>query len=297
METYIQNNQQELEAVPLFPPNLPDADDPDLIQVTVWKCMYLPAIYVPLLLSAGGYSIKQVWNLLPPAILQRQEMEICAPLLHWLQAASTGTPLQNPLQMGAPAIATTMHAPPADETLLTHCHDILHQVIPHLAAPSPTIESALSQVAAALIVQTNDSRQAREQKAAQDSELKLPSDRFKVTLPVLLEYLQMQDENNLSPIWHRWSNCTKKQELQVLRDSLDSFARSAEAFSTSVPVVTARLVQDLLDFNFLGQSVEDIKSGFHPFIVSDGNAENRQANIETACLYGWITAGEASITP
>jgi hypothetical protein len=297
MEVYMQNNQQELDEVPLFPPNLlPDADDPDLIQVTVRKCMYLPAIYVPLFLSAGGYSIKQVWDLLPTAILQRQEMEVCAPLLRWLQAASTGTPLQNPLQMGAPAIATTMHAPPADEALLTNRHNILHQVLPHLAAPSSTIESALSQVAAALIVQTNDTRQAREQKAAQDSEPKLPSDRFKVTLPVLLEYLQVQDENDLPPIWHRWSNCTKKQELQVLRDSLDSFARSADAFSTSVPVVTARLVQDLLEFNFLGQSVDDIKSGFQPFIVSDGNAENRQANMETARLYGLITAGEASIT-
>jgi hypothetical protein len=295
-ENYMRNNQQELDDLPLFPPNLPDADDPDLIQVTVRKCMYLPAAYVPLLLSAGGYSIKQVWNLLPPAILQRQEMEICAPLLCWLQAASTGTPLQNPLQMGAPATATIVRAPPADEALLTHRQNILHQLLPHLAAPSPTIESALSQVAAALIVQTNDSRQAREQKAAQDTEPKLPSERFKVTLPVLLEYLQVQDENDLPPIWHRWSNCTKKQELQVLRDSLDSFARSADAFSTSVPVVTARLVQDLLEFNFLGQSVDDIKGGLHPFIVSDGNAENRQANLETARLYGLITAGEASIT-
>jgi hypothetical protein len=273
-ETYMLNNQPELEAAPLFPPNLPDPDDPDLIQVTVQKFMYLPAAYVPLFLSAGGYSIKQVWNLLPPAILQRQEMEVCAPLLRWLQATSTGTPLQNPLQMGAPAIVITMHAPPADETLLTHHHNILHQVLPHLAAPSPTIESALSQVAAALIVQTNNSRQAREQNAAQDNEPKQPSDRFKVTLPVLLEYLQVQDENNLPPIWHRWSNCTKKQELQVLRDSLDSFARSVDAFSSSVPVVTARLVQDLLEFNLLGQSVDNIKSSFHPFIVSDGNAEN-----------------------
>jgi len=41
----------------------------------------------------------------------------------------------------------------------------------------------------------------------------------------------------------------------------------------------ARLVQDLLNFNFVGDSADDIKLGFHPFIILDGTAEQCHANI------------------
>jgi hypothetical protein len=57
-------------------------------------------------------------------------------------------------------------------------------------------------MAAALVGQTNDNWQAWELKATQELEPKLPLDRFKVTLPILLKYLQVQDEANLPQIWH-----------------------------------------------------------------------------------------------
>ncbi len=60
-------------------------------------------------------------------------------------------------------------------------------MLPGLAAPSPTLESALMQMATALVAQTKDNRQAQEQKIAEDKAEKLPSDRFTVTLPVLME--------------------------------------------------------------------------------------------------------------
>jgi hypothetical protein len=82
--------------------------------------------------------------------------------------------------------------------------------------------------------------------------------------------------------------------MQVFRDGLDAFARSSTAYSTSMPVVTPRLTQDMLNFNFIGQSADDLKGGLHPFIISDGNAEHRQNNVEVARLYGLLTAGDAT---
>lgn len=134
----------------------------------------------------------------------------------------------------------------------------------------------------------------QEQKQALEAEPKLPSSRFSVTLPVLLEFLQVANEMDLPPIWHSWSNCSKHQEVQVLRDALDAFARTANAFSTLVPIVTAHLVQDLLTFQFLGQSIDDIKTGLHPFIIMDRNAEHCQVNTKMAHLYGLLTAGDAA---
>jgi hypothetical protein len=176
---------------------------------------------------------------------------------------------------------------------LSHRHEILHQVLPALSAPPQSLETALTQMATAIIAQTNDQRQVREQRVAEEQEAKLPSTRFTVTLPVLMEYLHIDDERNLPEIWHNWSNCTKRQELQVLRNTLDVFARTPDAYSTTVPLVSARLTQDMLNFNFVSHSVDDLSSGLHPFLISDSNTEQRQSNLEVARLYGLLTSGEA----
>lgn len=66
----VMHNLNLLTVSPVFPPSLPDPDDPDTIHITTHRMMYLPAVYVPLLLSSSGYTICQVWDILYPAILQ-----------------------------------------------------------------------------------------------------------------------------------------------------------------------------------------------------------------------------------
>jgi hypothetical protein len=198
------------------------------------------------------------------ALLQRNDVVSCTPLIQLMRATSSGTTLADPMRIGPPATAIPLQIPPSDEALLLHCHEVLNKALPHLAAPPASPENALSQMATALIVQTNDSRIARDQKIVQDAATKLPSDCFTVTLPVLMEYLQVGNEADLPQIWHNWPNCAKRLEAQVLRDTLDAFARSPDAFSSALPVVMARLVQDLLAFNFIGMSSEDIKWGCTP---------------------------------
>jgi hypothetical protein len=281
---------------PILPVILPNAADATIEEVRTRKFAYLPAAYVPLFLNTNGYTPTQVWDLLIPALTQRQELMTCQPLLTWLRAASVGTAVALPNHVGPPTITANYIAPTADENLLLQRNKTLSQALPQLNAPAQSLETALSNMATALINQTNDQRHVREQKAMLEASPKLPSDRFNVTLPVLLDLLQIANEDDLPVLWHRWANCTKKQEVQVLRDSLDAYAISAEAFSPGVPIITLRLVQDLLSFNFLGQSADDIKSGLHPFIITDGNAESRQANAEIARIYGLINATEATFS-
>jgi hypothetical protein len=288
---YMLENLEELQAMPLFPAALDNEEETEIIRPR--NFMFLPAAYASLLLRSTGYTALEVWEVLYPAMEQRQDLEICLPLLQWLQVASSSTVRAN-AQVGDPENVVTLMVPAADEKLLAHMHSVVHQILPGLSAPPASLESALAQMATALIAQTNDSRQAREQRLADKKAEKLPSDRFTVTLPVLMEYLQVEDERNLPEIWTRWSNCTKRQEMQVLRDALDAFARSPDAYSSSVPIVTARLTQDMLNFNFVGQSADDLKGGLHPFIIADGNAEHRQNNLEVARLYGLLTAGDAT---
>jgi hypothetical protein len=147
-------------------------------------------------------------------------------------------------------------------------------------------------MAVAVTQSTNDNRQAREAKAAKASEPKLPSEKFSVTLQ---DYLQIADERQLPPLWPQWANCSKRQEYSVITEQLQAYARSADAFSTCIPVASTKLVQDLLQFIFVGESADDIRTGIQPFMVADGSAEHRQANLELARTYGLLAAGEQSI--
>jgi hypothetical protein len=110
----------------------------DAKEITTRNLMFLSAIYAPLLLNSHGYSLRQVWDILNPAIVQRNEQVVCAPLLNWLRVASTGIPSPNPLEMNDPSITKQITAPPADELLLAHHHAILHQALPGLTVPPQT---------------------------------------------------------------------------------------------------------------------------------------------------------------
>jgi hypothetical protein len=84
--------------------------------------MHVPAMYVPLIQSSTGYTIKQAWDILYPSLTRRQEVDICRPLIQWLQMPSTGTGLVNPLEAGVPAEALVISLLALDNKLIAHHH-------------------------------------------------------------------------------------------------------------------------------------------------------------------------------
>jgi hypothetical protein len=274
----------------LLPPIAPN--DVQVTETTTRYLMYLPARYVPLLLDSRGYTIKQTWDLLYPALVTNQDLLNCESLIYWFRVASSGVVMPN--QQGQnvvrpPCLALSLLSPPADSDLISHRNAILYQVLPGLKDTSIGLEAALCQMAAALMAQTNDNRLARDQREAEANEPKLPSSKFTVTLPVLIGYLESVDERNLPVLWHQWANCSKRQEFHVLKEVLDSFAHNPEAFSSTLPIISSKLVQDILSFVFVGDSADDIKTGLQPFVIADGTAEHRQANLEDSRLYGLLS--------
>jgi len=202
-----------------------------------------------------------------------------------------GTPVpNNPNDIGPTSAITDLVPPLEDQDLISHRHRILKQVLPAVYQPAQSLELAITQMAAAVTQSTNNNRLAREEKAARANEPKLPSDKFMRTLPILLQYLKVADEANLPQLWHEWANCNKKQEFLVLDNLLQSYSRGPEAFSVSTPIVTLRLVQDLISFSFVAESSDDLKSGLQSFIIADGSAEHRQANMELARTFGLINS-------
>jgi len=272
------------------------ADEPDATQVVTRTMMYLPARYVPLLLNPSGYTLRQTWEVLYTAIVAANDAGPCTALINWLRVATTSAATANdPTTLGPSRLSVTLQAPLADEQLITHRLRILKTVLPGLYRPPQALEQAITQMAVAVTHNTNETRIAREEKAARQAEPKLPSDRFTVTLAILQNYLQIGDEINLPPLWHKLANCTKKQDFNVLSEMLHVYSRSQDKFSSCAPIASTKLVQDIVNFNFVSETLDDIKTGIQPFIIADASAEHRQQNLEIARTFGLLNSGEHAL--
>jgi hypothetical protein len=85
---YMRTHLNELEVAPgVF--SIPPPGHEDSSMVTVRGMMILPSKYVPFLIQGRGYTPSEVWNLLPPLLIDDDCAEDCLPLLDWLRAAST----------------------------------------------------------------------------------------------------------------------------------------------------------------------------------------------------------------
>jgi hypothetical protein len=153
-------------------------------------------------------------------------------------------------------------------------------------------------MATAIAHQTDEARSARESKILEDETPKLPSavDKFKHTLHILLRLLNLDDEEELPILWHEWANCGKKQELPILQHLSDNFAQSPDRFIAKSPVITPKLVQDLVVFHFIGDHRDDVMTGLSPFNVIDGGEAHRKHTLELAKLQGTLYHSEIGFT-
>jgi hypothetical protein len=153
----------------------------------------------------------------------------------------------------------------------------MNLLLPGLSHISDGLEHAITTMATAIAQQTYEARDARESKQLEAETPKLPStvDKFKHTLHILLKLLNVDDEDALPPWWHEWANCGKKQELSILKDLLDNYAQSQDHFSTRAPIITPKLIQDLIAFNFIGDHRDDVMTGLSPFNVIEGGGDSQ----------------------
>ncbi len=84
----------------------------------------------------------------------------------------------------------------------------------------------------------------------------------------------------------------KKQDFIILRDVLETFAESNQAFIDKAPIISAKLKEDLLTFTFHGSTRDDYGTGLSPFAIMDGNEFNHSQNIKLAKTYGLLATSD-----
>lgn len=245
----------------------------------------LPLKYASLLLSPRGYTPKEAYARLSEALAVDNVPEITTPIVDWLRVSLHSTHQNN---QGPPANAITMTAPFVDEDLIAHRSPVINALLPNRTAPSQGLEAALSQFATAVTTQTIEDRNHRLARELERDAPTTPANKFGMLLDSLLNLLNVQEEAQLPEFWFQFAAAKKKQEFGILREALESYSRSDQAFVSLAPIATPKLHSDLSTVTFVADHYDDLKTGIQPFMVMDGSEEYRASALELSRSFGML---------
>jgi len=263
----------------------------NVIPITTRQLMYLPTKYAPLLISNQGYTPQEVWGRLLPQMQQDGLLVAAAPIVAWLRVTLHATAPQN---TGPPATSITLKVPALNQDLSQHRTQI--RILTGLGGLTPGFEASLATMANALVMQNNEARNTRMAKELERDQPTLPSAKFNMLFSSLKQMLNVAEEENLPEFWFALAAAPKKQEFSTVRDYLDKYARSPNAFLAVAPIPNPKLLTDLTSATFVADNDDDIKTGIQPFIAMDGSAAYRQATQELARSYTVLAERDVSLS-
>jgi hypothetical protein len=267
------------------------AQNGNVIQIAIRPVTYLPTKYAPLLISNRGYTPQEVWGLLLPRLQQDNMLADAAPIVAWLRATLHATPPNNG---NPPATTITITAPFMDHNLNAHRSQI--RILTGLGSLSTGVETSLTAVANVLVAHSAEARTARLVNEMERDQPVLPSAKFNMLFASLKSMLNVQEENTLPEFWFTLAAAPKKQEFSTVRDFLDNYSRSANAFLAVAPIPTPKLLTDLTSVTFVADNDDDLKTSIQPFVAMDGSAAYRQATQEMARAYTVLAERDVSLS-
>ena len=252
----------------------------------------IPGYYAALLLQRRGVSAKVAYQEIQGTMQARDELALCRDVLIWLRAACTargGGGLQN----GVPVVyhpLAAVHVPAAVYQYHTSkvCADL-----PALGDPSASSTELTGMLVGALraLTQTtggatgNDDRSGRDPKSIQDV--------YRETFSTLTRYCNVEQAEDVAPVWRRLANCSKSEQHTILTQEFQRVCGERRlATNIYVPVVTTALKQMILGFQFVGHGVDDLGSGCQPFQVAYSGGANHIDALEAASLSNQLTQGD-----
>jgi len=81
----------------------------------------------------------------------------------------------------------------------------------------------------------------------------------------------------------------------VVRQALEAYSKSPQAFISQVPIPTPKLVSDVTTVTLVADHDDDLKTGLQPFVVMDGSEEFRLASLKIAQSYMVLTEQQLSL--
>jgi hypothetical protein len=278
--------------IPLGPYN---EVDPDTEVICPRNTQLVPCKYAAILIHRRRLKAKQAYQELVGAIRADGALESCPDVLAWLRAACTARGGVG-VQSGIPSVLhplTPVHLPPEVYQYVTQK---VQSDLPGIGTTAGTVPESTATLVGALRALTRGVdgddgfvRTAREPKTIAEA--------YKETHRVLLRFCNVENVNDVAPVWKRLANCHKGEQQTLLTQELQKVC-GAKGLSTAlyVPVVTTTLKQMIVGLQFAGHSADDLGTGCQPFLLAyAGKAHHMQVTAASA-VADQLSQGEHSAT-
>ena len=262
--------------------------DEDTVMARPRYLQLLPTRYAALLVHRDGLSPKAAYMELAGAIHADGNDLACADVLTWLRASFTARgggaqPLDSLVLHTFPAV----HLPQLVYAYVTS------KVAADLPALRPREGGGDAILAAQLaLIAAGGGHGLRDDGDRVERGPKTVRDAYKETFPLLLRFNRVDQAEDVAPIWARLANSHKSEHQTILHQE---FARVCTARGLApelhCPVVTTKLKQMVLSFQFAGTGPDDLATGLSPFLVTYAGARDYYQAQEAASVTHQLDQG------
>lgn len=264
--------------------------DANTVVVRPRHVQLLPTRYAALLVHRDGLSPKAAYSELAGAIHADGNEVACADVLTWLRAAFTARG-GGGAQSGDSVLLHALPAVHLPHLVYTFVSSKVASDLPALRPREPGRgEGGLDAVA--LLAAAGIPPVPTGGGGSGDRTPKTVRDAYKETFPLLLRFNRVDQAEETAPIWARLANSHKSEHQTILQQE---FAKVCVARGLApelhCPVVTTKLKQMVLSFNFAGTGPDDLASGLSPFLVTYAGAKDYYQAQEAASVTHQLDQG------
>lgn len=230
--------------------------------------MVVPPAYVPLVMANPTMTPQQMWNMLYAQIVADNNEVACAPLLTWLQVASTYRPqAAGALNPEPPAVHGLPLVPPiADAILQERTWEKTTSILPSLRERTGTAAMAYTTTLMALQQEFAAQRRDQAARAAAASAPKTVGDKYPQLVPLLCRVCEVATEAQLPALWSVVANSSKKEAVTAMQSWMDSRAVQPGATGVS-PIISPEIYEVIASGKIASQDLDDLTSGLSIFLV------------------------------
>ncbi|KAI2501865.1 hypothetical protein MHU86_12630 [Fragilaria crotonensis] len=258
--------------------------DPETEVVRPRHLQLVPGRLAAILVHRRRVRAKQAYQELYGVIQAEGGLDAYADVLAWLRAACTargGGGAQNTVPSVMHAFAPIVHLPPE---VYGYMAAKVQGDLPALATRADTGGTTEALLGAIRALSAPRGRAADEAEGDPGArEPKSVADTYRETYRTLLRFGNVDNVNELAPVWHRLANCHKSEQHVVLTQEFHKVCMS-RGLSTEYysPIVTTSLKQMVVGLQFIGHGPDDLSSGCQPFLVSYSGTTNHYQAVAAA---------------
>lgn len=248
----------------------------------------IPTKYAAALVHRDGIAPATAYHEVSGMLEADGATESCADVLTWLRVACTARGGAGELA-AIPAVAHGFTLLLLPEVVSDYVADKVARDLPGRHAreqPGPAWDQMVHAVQQ-LATTTGAGAREREPKGVAEA--------YRETYPVLLRYCQVQNVDEVAPIWKRLANGTKGEQQSIIQQEMTRVC-GGRGLTPDLycPVVTTGLKQMIASLNFAGNGPDDLTAGCQPFLVAYTGANDHYRALDQAMVANQLEQGAAN---